>query len=367
MPRPWRVARCVDEARIEDRKGYAHTMGVALSARIRYIVRRFRAFRFSRVWGIATQIAEEQSVSRVRVFVDMLFSAAFRDTAYIDYYEADFALLNRAERATFMTSLLQHHLATALNDREAAKTLENKLSFNVAFSDLLHREWIDIRAAGVSGLREFAERHPVIIAKVPVSREGKGVFRFDTREVRDWSVFFDERVAAGQLLVEEPITQHPAIAAYCSGTVNTIRMTTWFDGAEVHLLVAVQKFGRGAVSDQFTWGGFYTMLDDDGASVGPGYTGKHKSRYDTHPDSGESIIDYRVPLWNEAVALVKDAARRIPEVPYVGWDVAITPEGPLLIEGNWIPGLYETRVSATGLRRGSRPRHEPLFEAARNR
>nr|WP_315267641.1 sugar-transfer associated ATP-grasp domain-containing protein [Microbacterium lemovicicum] len=333
-------------------------MDISLKARAGYFLKRAAAFRPTRVWNFARQIADEQGKWAPPIFVDMLWSAAFRDTAYIDYYEADFALLSRSERKTFMTSLIQHHLATAVNDREDAKTLEDKINFNRAFGDFLGREWMQLDGTDAAALAAFAARHPIIIAKVPVSREGKGVFRYDTAEVTDWDAFSAELIGKGQILIEQPIVQHPYLASYCAGTVNTTRITTYFDGTTVHPLVMVQKFGRGAVSDQFTWGGFFTMLDDDGHSVGPGHTGKHKSSYLVHPESGQSIVEFQVPLWDQVLALVDQAARRIPTVPYVGWDVAVGPEAPVLIEGNWIPGLYETRVSTTGIREGSRPRHE---------
>lgn len=36
--------------------------------------------------------------------------------------------------------------------------------------------------------------------------------------------------------------------------------------------------------------------------------------------------------------MLTSAAKEIPQVAYVGWDVAITPNGPVLIEGNTTPG-----------------------------
>ena len=36
--------------------------------------------------------------------------------------------------------------------------------------------------------------------------------------------------------------------------------------------------------------------------------------------------------------MVKSAAQQIPQMAYIGWDVAFSPEGPLLIERNNFPG-----------------------------
>lgn len=337
---------------------------VALSARVKYFLTRVTAFTPGRVWSFARQISKEQGKWAPAVFVDMLVWSALHDTAYIDYYEADFALLRKAERKTFMTSLIQHHLAAAVNDPVDVMQFQNKITFNKRFASYLGREWIDLSETDGAGLKDFASRHPIIIAKTPVGREGKGVFRYDTAEVTDWDAYHAELVAKGQTLIEQPFVQHPYLAEYCAGTLNTTRIATFFDGKKVHLLMAAQKFGRGAVSDQFTWGGFFTMIDENGRSFGPGHTGKHVSRYETHPDSGASIVDFVVPLWDEVLEMLDRAAREIPTVPYVGWDVAIGPDGPSLIEGNWTPGLYETRVSATGIRTGSRARHQPLIEAS---
>jgi hypothetical protein len=338
---------------------------VAFAARLKYFMKRAAAFDPSRVWSFATQIREEQGKWAPWTFVDMLIWAAFHDTGYIDYYEADFALLTRQERETFMTGLLQHHLAAAVNDSHDVLQFENKIAFNRLFAPYLGRDWLDLEEADADRLRAFAERFPVIIAKVPVGREGHGVFRYETADVSDWDRFRAELLERGQRLIEEPISQHPYLSEYCAGTVNTTRVATFFDGERVHMLMAAQKFGRGAVSDQFSWGGFFTMLDEEGRSFGPGHTGKHKSRYETHPDSGASITNFRVPLWDEVLALVDEAARVVPTVPYVGWDVAVGPHGPVLIEGNWTPGLYETRVSATGIRTGSRARHQAVIAASR--
>ena len=36
--------------------------------------------------------------------------------------------------------------------------------------------------------------------------------------------------------------------------------------------------------------------------------------------------------------MLKKATALVPEVGYIGWDIAITPTGPIIIEGNTTPG-----------------------------
>ena len=117
-----------------------------------------------------------------------------------------------------------------------------------------------------------------------------------------------------------------------------------------------QKFGRGAVSDQMTFGGFYTMLDEDGHAVGAGYD-SHAHVHEVHPDSGFRIADFQLPMMDEVRAFVDRVARVVPQVQYVGWDIVVTPTGPVLVEGNWGAGVYENKPSVTGIRTGHKPRY----------
>ena len=61
--------------------------------------------------------------------------------------------------------------------------------------------------------------------------------------------------------------------------------------------------------------------------------------YKTVPESGVTLKGFQIPLWDEIVAMIKEASLVVPQVGYVGWDVAVSADrGPLLIEGNSYPG-----------------------------
>lgn len=53
-----------------------------------------------------------------------------------------------------------------------------------------------------------------------------------------------------------------------------------------------------------------------------------------HPNTGVVFKDYQLPYWNEVIEVVKLMHSYLKDIKSIGWDVAITPNGPVLIEGN---------------------------------
>ena len=53
-----------------------------------------------------------------------------------------------------------------------------------------------------------------------------------------------------------------------------------------------------------------------------------------HPITAAPLVERRLPDWPAAMTLTQQAHRHFPAYVFLGWDVALTPEGPLLLEGN---------------------------------
>ena len=68
--------------------------------------------------------------------------------------------------------------------------------------------------------------------------------------------------------------------------------------------------------------------------------------YENHPTTGARILGVKVPFWNEILKMLDSACRKVPTVRYIGWDVAITPCGPVIIEGNTTPGYKYYQIPA---------------------
>lgn len=53
-----------------------------------------------------------------------------------------------------------------------------------------------------------------------------------------------------------------------------------------------------------------------------------------HPDTGVALQDYLVPFFKESIEMVTKAHLYMYGIHSIGWDVAVTPDGPMLIEAN---------------------------------
>jgi hypothetical protein len=332
------------------------SQGLGLAPRLRYLAGRARRIDVGSVFERAKETSAQHGKWTPAVVVDMLWSAGFRQVGFQDYIDYDFAILTPAERATFMTHPVSNELSQKYDHPDHRHVFQDKVEFDRVFSEHLHREWMVVEEGNADEVRAFAERLGTIVTKEPVGQAGTGVHRYHAADVADWADFHRGLLERGELLVEEVIVQHPDLAAVCPGTVNTTRVTAFFDGEQTHILAMAQKFGRGAVSDQMTFGGFYTMLDENGHAVGAGYD-SHGHVHEFHPDSGFRIADFQLPMMAEVRAFVDRVARVVPQVQYVGWDIVVTPAGPVLVEGNWGAGVYENKPSVTGIRTGHKPRY----------
>jgi hypothetical protein len=79
-------------------------------------------------------------------------------------------------------------------------------------------------------------------------------------------------------------------------------------------------------------------------------TGPLQEEIVVHPDTGAVLVGAKVPCWREALELARATARDLPHVPLIGWDIAVTRRGPVLVEANNTPDF---RLVEMAERRGA--------------
>lgn len=305
-------------------------------------------------------ISRRSGRPRAVVIADMLASSVRYETGFQDYFDWDFDLLSRRERETFMTHPKSNHLAQKLNLPEYRHIFSDKAEFNRRFGEFLGREWMDIRASTGDELREFVQRHGRIMVKVTDSLGGIGIQKHEASEISDFDRFRTDLLENRQFLVEEFITQHPEMTSLSPTSVNTLRLITYFDGSDVKILARVLKIGNGGDVDNFSHGGMYTMLDEDGVARYAAFDGDGAT-FAVHPLSGTPIVGFAVPNYDLVLELIDKLGRAVPEIPYVGWDLAVTPDGACVIEGNYNTGVFQLKPSVSGIRTGLLPHYREVI------
>ncbi|MEW7278499.1 sugar-transfer associated ATP-grasp domain-containing protein [Aquimarina sp. 2201CG1-2-11] len=145
-------------------------------------------------------------------------------------------------------------------------------------------------------------------------------------------------ILANDCIHQELIIQHDLINTIYEGSVNSIRFDTYRDkNGTTHILCAYMRFGRGgSVLDNSTSGGFWVGIDiEKGQLKGKSYQFMQHGgkRLDRHPDSKVIFDGYEIPYFKEACEVVRKCVTHIPD-RIIGWDIAISKNGPVVIEGN---------------------------------
>lgn len=300
--------------------------------------RRVASGSFSRFFRNLNIVHQESGKNRIWLFFSMVFCMFRYGIGYLDYMTFGFAYIKKDKRKTFMTMDDNLALARRLNNPEANPSFTDKLNFNRIFSESIKRDFVDLND-GFEAFEKFCQGKACFFAKEPSSFGGLGVMKVKLHD-QNLEELYNELMAKKLLLAEEAIVQHDEMNKLCERSVNTIRIVTLLsDNGNANFVYALIRVGSGKNDvDNVTSGGMYTLLSKNGEITHPLFCDKTVSYYTEHPHYGFPFIGFKVPFFKEAIELCKNAAKIEPRMRYVGWDVAITPTGPVLVEGNNLPG-----------------------------
>ncbi|MBE0675806.1 MAG: hexapeptide transferase, partial [Bacteroidales bacterium] len=149
-------------------------------------------------------------------------------------------------------------------------------------------------------------------------------------------------------LAEEYIIQHPTMIKLSPSGVNTVRLITMVTDGTTDILGARLRISINSPVDNLAAGNAAAPMDPlTGIVTGNAvFSDITKPDIKYHPVTGVKIPGFQVPFWPEIIDMVKKASVMAVNNRSVGWDIAITPSGPLLIEGNhnWCKLLWQLPV-----------------------
>ena len=314
-----------------------NNMGFLSKAKM--IKRRIKGASFQRMNQNIQAIHRETNKNRLFIFLDMVWCAAKYGVGYLDYHVFGFSVNRGKKRRTFMT--MQHNvgLTRMVNDATLYPIMNDKLQFLETYHNFIGRKWIDVRQEGVDGLKQLCQMCGTIFVKPISDFGGTGIERISINESTDYQALYKRLIERKQYLAEEAVKQHTVMDTLCSGSVNTLRIVTLTVDSQPHFLYALLRVGSGNNHvDNISSGGMYTIVGENGMLNFPAFCDKTGLYYDVHPVSGASFVGFTIPFFQQAIALCLEAAKAKLGLAYIGWDVAITDIGPVLIEGNILPG-----------------------------
>ena len=155
-------------------------------------------------------------------------------------------------------------------------------------------------------------------------------------------------------IIQEKIIQHPELNKLCSTAVNTIRLVTLITPNEDIIAVrAGLRIGReGSCVDNCAKGGVFVGIDlNTGKLMKKGIIKPpHGMIVYQQPDNGIVFEGFEIPFFKEAIEMAKELHSKLYRVHSIGWDIAITPNGPVFIEGNSLWEVSGTQAAVGGLK-----------------
>ncbi|QGX98662.1 hypothetical protein EI983_10420 [Roseovarius faecimaris] len=270
------------------------------------------------------------------------------------------------ERAAYISNDLHWEITHRCNNRGWSAVAEDKAlaglmlsSGGVPVPDSI--AVIDTTARTFPGLRKISSADALrdllqneegsVFGKIVDGMVSFGAFRIDHADdthlhcagqpPMTYDHFFEAFVAGHSYLLQRTLTNHSHFAPYCSA-LATVRMVNMVRADGVFCPIAIIKLPQGEnIADAF-WrpGNLACEVDVQTGEIltVAERTGLEVSFHDDHP-SVPGLKGLTLPHWDRLIEVNAQAARLFAPMPYQSTDIAITEEGPVIVELNYGGGF----------------------------
>jgi hypothetical protein len=176
-----------------------------------------------------------------------------------------------------------------------------------------------------------------LVLKPVEGMQGKGILVVNRENIKDLSKILNQDNKK-DYIIQEYIEQHLGMNRINPYSLNTVRIATILSpNGKVELLAAMLRTSATKSSlDNFSLGGIVIGIDiNSGKLKKEGIIGIPNGKVITkHPLTKTEFRNFEIPFWQEVKELSKKAQKIFYPVKSIGWDIAITKDMPILIEGN---------------------------------
>ncbi len=256
-----------------------------------------------------------------------------------DWFEHRFfekSLKYKMERMTFWRNKFFNDYVNKRDDGYTS-ILDNKAEFATHWNSYYGRKWCSYSPNNhdfsKSSLKSFEGKR--IIVKPIDSYGGNGVRVFEPHQFSEAYAYIVKQTYS--LIIEEYYFQSGRLHDLNQSSLNTVRVTTLAINNRIDIIYAELRIGRkGSVVDNSFAGGSFYYIDIPSGHLT--ITGDYQGRtIDKFPD-GTPIDRFVIPKWDEVKQYCISAHKHAPSgINLIGWDVCISDDNMLMIEGNANP------------------------------
>ncbi len=302
--------------------------------------------RIKKTLDVAKKVSKKSNKNILLVIIDMLWCGYKYKAGYVDYHDLEMYNLTNKQRKTYLTWGLNLKYVRYFNNSDYYYIFLEKNIFNKTFNKYIKRDWIYLNN-NIDDFKKFIKTKDKIFCKPNDGFGGIGMELINLKDYKDKDKLYNDLVDKKLLMIEEVIKQHSKLNELNPHSVNSIRIVSIRYNGKSNKVKALIRMGTGSsVVDNFTSGGTFAPVDIKTGVIEDIALNKNNDIFYKHPVTNTTIKGFQIPYWKEVIKLIDEVSKVVEEVRMVGFDIAITEEGPLLIEGNHYPGhsMYQRPI-----------------------
>lgn len=291
-------------------------------------------------------VAKLEHKNYIGLLLDTGYSIFRYGIGLTDYLNYEFYKKKKDERKTYAGIRIQNTFYEKVSPSKYKKRYTIKPDFLSDFKKYTKRDFIVPSSSSIKEFKEFINKHKEFMSKPFDGVGGADVLKVNSNDIKDIEKYYNYCID-NKIFLESVIKQHKELNRLCSASCNTIRIMTFNNHGVAEILWAGLRIGNGIANvDNFHAGGMATEIDlKTGILIRPALD-KQLNEYIYHPKTKVKIEGFKVPYFDKVKEMVKEASLESDKILVVGWDVAITPTGPIIIEGNRRPGFDVVQVAS---------------------
>ena len=274
---------------------------------------------------------------KINLKKDMIYCRVFYNLSFKEYFLFGFKNKSHFKRKNFIANMNRQNYLYLLGEKEGQEILNDKYKSYEILKKFYKRELIKIGENDYTEFQKFIKKYPVFVKKPIDSSFGKGIELIDSNDYKNPKTLFSYLLEDKDVILEERIIQHEKMASLHPESLNTLIIVTYRDeNDQVFIHLPFIKIGRGSsFVDNGGAGGMLARINPETGELITNGKDENNTVYEYHPDTNVRLKGFKIPSWEKAVSLAKDAALAFDKTRYIGWDVAIDKDGnPLIVEGN---------------------------------